>query len=37
VASLVFALLACEEIGPGANEAVAVIPVTVLLRVLATD
>jgi NhaP-type Na+/H+ or K+/H+ antiporter len=34
LASLVFALLALEEIGPGANEAVAVITVTVLLSVL---
>jgi NhaP-type Na+/H+ or K+/H+ antiporter len=35
LASLVFALLALEEIGPGANEAVAVITLTVLLSVLA--
>lgn len=35
LASLVFALLALEELGPGADEAVAVIAVTVLLSVLA--
>lgn len=35
LASLVFALLALEELGPGADEAVAVIGVTVLLSVLA--
>jgi sodium/hydrogen antiporter len=34
LASLVFALLALEEIGPGANETVAVSTVTVLLSVL---
>jgi NhaP-type Na+/H+ or K+/H+ antiporter len=35
LASLLFALLALEEIGPGADEAVAVIGTTVLLSVLA--
>ena len=35
LASLVFALLALEELGPGADEAVSVIAVTVLLSVLA--
>jgi sodium/hydrogen antiporter len=35
LASLVFALLALEELGPDADEAVAVIAVTVLLSVLA--
>jgi NhaP-type Na+/H+ or K+/H+ antiporter len=35
LASLVFALLALEEIGPGADAAVAVIAVTVLLSVVA--
>ena len=35
LASLVFALLALEEAGPAAEEAVAVIAVTVLLSVLA--
>jgi sodium/hydrogen antiporter len=35
LASLVFALLALEELGPGADEVVAVIAVTVLLSVLA--
>jgi NhaP-type Na+/H+ or K+/H+ antiporter len=35
LASLVFALLALEELGPGADQAVAVIAVTVLLSVLA--
>jgi sodium/hydrogen antiporter len=35
LASLVFALLALEELGPGADEAVAVIAATVLLSVLA--
>ena len=35
LASLLFALLALEEIGPAADEAVAVIAVTVLLSVLA--
>jgi NhaP-type Na+/H+ or K+/H+ antiporter len=35
LASLVFALLALEEIGPGADDAVAVIAVTVFLSVLA--
>ena len=35
LASLVFALLALEELGSGADEAVAVIAVTVLLSVLA--
>ena len=35
LASLVFALLAVEELGPAADEAVAVIAVTVLLSVLA--
>jgi sodium/hydrogen antiporter len=35
LASLVFALLALEELGAGADEAVAVITVTVLLSVLA--
>ena len=35
LASLVFALLALEELGRGAEEAVAVIGVTVLLSVLA--
>ena len=35
LASLVFALLALEELGPGADEAVAVIAVTVLLSVVA--
>jgi sodium/hydrogen antiporter len=35
LASLVFALLALEEIGPGADEAVAVIATTVFLSVLA--
>ena len=35
LASLVFALLALEEIGPGADDAVAVIGTTVLLSVLA--
>ena len=35
LASLVFALLALEELGPGADDAVATIAVTVLLSVLA--
>ena len=35
LASLVFALLALEELGPGADEAVSVIAVTVFLSVLA--
>lgn len=35
LASLVFALLALEELGPGADEAVATIAVTVLLSVVA--
>ena len=35
LASLVFALLALEELGPAADEAVAVIGVTVFLSVLA--
>jgi len=35
LASLVFALLALEELGPGADEAVAAIAVTVLLSVVA--
>lgn len=35
LASLVFALLALEELGPAADEAVAVVAVTVLLSVLA--
>ena len=35
LASLVFALLALEELGPAADEAVAVIAVTVFLSVLA--
>jgi sodium/hydrogen antiporter len=35
LASLVFALLALEELGPGADEVVAVIAATVLLSVLA--
>jgi NhaP-type Na+/H+ or K+/H+ antiporter len=35
LASLVFALLALEELGPGADQAVAVIAVTVFLSVLA--
>ncbi len=35
LASLVFALLALEELGPGAHEAVSVIAVTVFLSVLA--
>jgi NhaP-type Na+/H+ or K+/H+ antiporter len=35
LASLVFALLALDDVGSGANEAVAVIAVTVLLSVLA--
>jgi len=35
LASLVFALLALEELGPAADEAVAVIATTVLLSVLA--
>jgi NhaP-type Na+/H+ or K+/H+ antiporter len=35
LASLVFALLALEELGAGADEAVAVVAVTVLLSVLA--
>lgn len=35
LATLVFALLALEELGPGADEAVAVIATTVLLSVLA--
>jgi NhaP-type Na+/H+ or K+/H+ antiporter len=35
LASLVFALLALEELGPGADDAVAVIGTTVLLSVLA--
>ena len=35
LASLVFALLALEELGPGAEEAVSVIAVTVFLSVLA--
>jgi NhaP-type Na+/H+ or K+/H+ antiporter len=35
LASLLFALLALEEIGPGADDAVAVIGATVLLSVLA--
>ncbi len=35
LASLVFALLALEELGPVAKEAVSVVAVTVLLSVLA--
>ena len=35
LASLVFALLALEELGPAADEAVAVIAATVLLSVVA--
>jgi NhaP-type Na+/H+ or K+/H+ antiporter len=35
LASLVFALLALEEVGPGADQAVSVIAATVLLSVLA--
>jgi NhaP-type Na+/H+ or K+/H+ antiporter len=35
LASLVFALLALEDLGPGADEAVAIIAVTVFLSVLA--
>ncbi|HEY5860093.1 MAG TPA: sodium:proton antiporter, partial [Actinomycetota bacterium] len=35
LASLVFALLALEELGPGADHAVAAIAVTVLLSVVA--
>jgi NhaP-type Na+/H+ or K+/H+ antiporter len=35
LASLVFALLALEELGPGADEAVAVISLTVLISVIA--
>jgi NhaP-type Na+/H+ or K+/H+ antiporter len=35
LASLVFALLALEDLGPGADQAVAVIAVTVFLSVLA--